>query len=215
MSSEQVLLDHIRTMEILDIHYDLLARESDVIALDLFKAAARELTDRQVMYLSPDPEKKGCLVIHYEKEKIEKIIVRSNGTITYVGKDIAYNFWKFGLLARDFSYRPFFSYPDCHPVYMTSSDPQPGGRRISAKAQRVYNVIDVRQSYLQNLIAQVLRPAGTRRAEPQFRPFRLRNGGPDPGLRPEMGLLAGARRGKQDRISRCRGARAAPSRPTN
>jgi arginyl-tRNA synthetase len=157
--SEQVLRDHIRVMEILDIRYDLLVRESDIIALDLFNEAARGLTDRQVMYLSPDPEKKGCWVIRYEKENIEKIIIRSNGTITYVGKDIAYNFWKFGLLARDFSYQPFFSYPDSHPVYMTSSDPHPAVA-VFAKAQRVYNVIDVRQSYLQGLIAQVLRDLG-------------------------------------------------------
>ena len=107
MSPQQVLLDHIRTMERIDIQYDLLARESDVIALDFFKAAAAELTASGVMFPSADPEKKGCLVIHYEREKIEKIIVRSNGTITYVGKDIAYNLWKFDLLARDFYYRPF------------------------------------------------------------------------------------------------------------
>ncbi len=117
--AEQVLLDHIRTMERIGIQYDLMARESDVIALDFFKAAAAELTGRGVMFASADPEKKGCLVIHYEREKIEKIIVRSNDTITYVGKDIAYNLWKFDLLGRDFHYRPFHSYADGHPVFMT------------------------------------------------------------------------------------------------
>ncbi len=123
--AEQVLLDHIRTMARLDIRYDLLARESDVIALDFFKAAAAELTARQVMVRSQDPEKKGCLVIHYDREKIEKIIVRSNDTITYVGKDIAYNLWKFGLLPRDFYYRHFFTYPDTQSIYMTASEPGP------------------------------------------------------------------------------------------
>jgi arginyl-tRNA synthetase len=153
--AQQVLLDHIRTMARLDIQYDLLARESDVITLDFFKAAAAELTARQVMIWSQDPEKKGCLVIHYEREKIEKIIVRSNETITYVGKDMAYNLWKFGLLPRDFYYRLFFTYPDGHPIYMTAAEPF-AQAPLFGRADKVYNVIDVRQSYLQNLIAQVL-----------------------------------------------------------
>ena len=157
--SEQVLRDHIRVMEILDIRYDLLVRESDIIALNLFRDASRQLTESQVMYPSPDPAKKGCWVIRYEKENIEKIIIRSNGTITYVGKDIAYNFWKFGLLGNDFSYETFFTYPDSHPVFMTTSEPQPAVAKF-AGAQRVYNVIDVRQSYLQGLIGQILRNLG-------------------------------------------------------
>ena len=157
--AEQVLLDHIRTMERIGIHYDLLARESDVIALDFFKAAAAEMTARNVMIPSADPEKKGCLVIHYDREKIEKIIVRSNGTITYVGKDIAYNLWKFDLLPRDFCYRLFHTYPNGHPIYMTQSEPAPLTRPFG-RGQKVYNVIDVRQSYLQNLIAQVLAQLG-------------------------------------------------------
>jgi len=159
--AEQVLLDHIRTMERIGIQYDLLARESDVIALDFFKAAAAEMTARNVMVPSADPEKKGCLVIHYEREKIEKIIVRSNGTITYVGKDIAYNLWKFNLLPRDFHYRHFHDYPDGHPIFMTrpESEPLPQPHPFG-HGHKVYNVIDVRQSYLQNLIAQVIAQLG-------------------------------------------------------
>ncbi len=93
------------------------------------------MTARKVMVPSADPEKKGCLVIHYDRENIEKIIVRSNGTITYVGKDIAYNMWKFDLLPRDFYYRPFHSYADGHPIYMTQSEPAPpaGFRQGRAK----------------------------------------------------------------------------------
>jgi arginyl-tRNA synthetase len=185
--AQQVLLDHIRTMARLDIQYDLLARESDVIALDFFKAAAAELTSRQVMILSQDPEKKGCLVIHYDREKIEKIIVRSNETITYVGKDIAYNLWKFGLLPRDFYYRPFFTYPDNHAIYMTAAEPgsqaPPFGR-----AAKVYNVIDVRQSYLQNLIAQVLAQLGHPEQSRNFIHFSYEMVAMTPACVREMGL---------------------------
>ena len=194
--AQQVLLDHIRTMARLDIQYDLLARESDVIALDFFKAAAAELTARQVMTWSQDPEKKGCLVIHYDREKIEKIIVRSNATITYVGKDIAYNLWKFGLLPRDFYYRPFFTYPDNHPIYMTAAEPgtpaPPFGR-----AGRVYNVIDVRQSYLQNLIAQVLVQLGHPEQSRNFIHFSYEMVAMTPACVREMGLTAGSGRRKQ------------------
>ena len=185
--AEQVLLDHIRTMARLDIRYDLLARESDVIALDFFKAAAAELTSRQVMTTSQDPEKKGCLVIHYDREKIEKIIVRSNGTITYVGKDIAYNLWKFGLLPRDFYYRPFFTYPDSHPIYMTVAEPgtpaPPFGRAV-----QVVNVIDVRQSYLQSLIAQVLNQLGHPEASRNFIHFSYEMVAMTPACVRDMGL---------------------------
>jgi arginyl-tRNA synthetase len=185
--AEQVLLDHIRTMARLDIQYDLLARESDVIALDFFKAAAAELTSHQVMILSQNPEKKGCLVIHYDREKIEKIIVRSNGTITYVGKDIAYNLWKFGLLPNDFYYRLFFTYPDNHPIYMTTVEPglkaPPFGR-----GGKVYNVIDVRQSYLQNLIAQVLDQLGHPEPSRNFIHFSYEMVAMTPDCVREMGL---------------------------
>ncbi|MCU0285448.1 MAG: arginine--tRNA ligase, partial [Acidobacteria bacterium] len=95
--AKEVLKDHIRVMNILGIRYDLLVRESDVIELDFFKESRALMESKGVMYPSQDPEKKGCLVIKYEKENIEKIIVRSNGTSTYIGKDIAYTFWKVGL----------------------------------------------------------------------------------------------------------------------
>jgi arginyl-tRNA synthetase len=186
--AEQVLLDHIRTMERIGIQYDLLARESDVIALDFFKSAAAELSARGVMFPSADPEKKGCLVIHYDREKIEKIIVRSNGTITYVGKDIAYNLWKFNLLPRDFHYRLFHAYADEHPIYMTASEPAPAPPREFGRGQRVYNVIDVRQSYLQNLIAQVLAQLGHARASANFVHFSYEMVALTPACVREMGL---------------------------
>jgi arginyl-tRNA synthetase len=190
--AEQVLLDHIRTMETIGIQYDLLARESDVIALDFFKAAAAELTAGGVMFPSADPEKKGCLVIHYDREKIEKIIVRSNGTITYVGKDIAYNLWKFDLLGHDFHYRPFHAYPDGHPIFMTASTPAAAPAPLAAagfgKAQRVFNVIDVRQSYLQNLIGQVLTQLGHPDAGANFIHFSYEMVALTPACVREMGL---------------------------
>ncbi len=56
------------------------------------------------------------------------MIVRSNGTVTYVGKDIAYQLWKFGLLGKDFYYRPLTRYTDGHEVWVSTDQPQPTAR---------------------------------------------------------------------------------------
>ena len=94
----------------------------------------------------------------------EKVIVRSNGTVTYVGKDIAYQFWKFGLLGLDFSYRPFTTRGDGSTLWATTSDPAQAAAHGDAPAfggaATTYNVIDVRQSYLQKLLKQALATMG-------------------------------------------------------
>jgi len=92
-------------------------------------------------------------------EEDSKVIVRSNGTVTYVGKDIAYQLWKFGLLGKDFYYRPWHTYPDGHVVWASTDEPEP---RASAfgRGERVYNVIDSRQSYLQDVVVAGLRALG-------------------------------------------------------
>ena len=99
-----------------------------------------------------------------------KVIVRSNGTVTYVGKDIAYQLWKFGLLGRDFHYRRFGAQPSGRPLWTTSSAAATGDGDDAAadsppsapfgRAAAVYNVIDTRQSYLQRLLVQALTALG-------------------------------------------------------
>jgi arginyl-tRNA synthetase len=86
----------------------------------------------------------------------EKIIVRSDGTVTYVGKDIAYQLWKFGLLGKDFYYEPFLE-ENGKTLWISTSRPYPGPSPQFGKASRVYNVIDTRQSYLQKIVYQGLR----------------------------------------------------------
>lgn len=152
--SREVLKDHIRVMDILGIRYDLLVRESDIIELDFFKDAAQTMQKNNIMYPSVDPEKKGCQVIKYRRENIEKIIVRSNNTVTYIGKDIAYALWKTGLFEKNFYYKKFHEYEDTgKEIYITGSAGKKEGFHFG-NAQTVYNVIGVRQSYLQNIIAE-------------------------------------------------------------
>src|SRR5207253_2643183 len=86
-------------------------------------------------------------------------IVRSNGVVTYVGKDIAYQFWKLGLLGRDFQYRVFEQRPS-GPLWATCTPPGEGHHPMFGGAAYVYNVIDVRQSYLQKLLKQALIAVG-------------------------------------------------------
>jgi arginyl-tRNA synthetase len=94
-----------------------------------------------------------------DEEEREKVIVRSNGVVTYVGKDIAYQFWKLGLLGRDFNYRVFVDRP-LGPLWATSTSPEQTDHPLFGGAAYVYNVIDVRQSYLQKLLKQALIAVG-------------------------------------------------------
>jgi arginyl-tRNA synthetase len=91
-----------------------------------------------------------------EGDDDSKVIVRSNGTVTYVGKDIAYQLWKFGLLGKDFYYRKWHTYPNGHEVWASTDVPQTGTPEFG-KGSRVYNVIDTRQSYLQDVVVAGLR----------------------------------------------------------
>jgi len=116
--------------------------------------------------LETEGKNKGCWVMQRPGAEIAegaldedaKVIVRSNGTVTYVGKDIAYHLWKFGLLGKDFGYKPFFTYPDreCWISAVHGQEPHPhfGG------AQAIYNVIDVRQNDPQANLVQALRGMG-------------------------------------------------------
>src|SRR5579863_9773077 len=123
--STAVLKRHLETMLRLGIEYDFLPRESEILHLNFWALAFEQLKQKGVLYFENEGKNKGCWVMSRsgspakedadgakEIDEDAKVIVRSNGTVTYVGKDIAYHLWKFGLLGRDFGYRKFFTYPD-------------------------------------------------------------------------------------------------------
>ena len=171
--STAVLRRHLETMQRLDIEYDFLPRESEILHLRFWEAAFEKLKNTGVLYFETEGKNKGCWVMtrpgaaaqQTQDENVlkvtdedAKVIVRSNGTVTYVGKDIAYHLWKFGLLGKDFGYKPFFTYPD-HECWISAEkgvEPHPhfGG------AQAIYNVIDTRQSDPQANVIQALRGMG-------------------------------------------------------
>jgi len=161
---------HLKTMERLGIEYDLLPRESEILHLKFWDAAFEHLKQRNAIHLAASGKNAGCWVMRLNdaadtadptgEDDDAKIIVRSNGTVTYVGKDIAYQLWKFGLLGRDFQYEKFHTYADGHPLWATvSSGGEPNAPRFG-NAAMVYNVIDARQAYLQNVVEAGLRALG-------------------------------------------------------
>jgi arginyl-tRNA synthetase len=107
-----------------------------------------------------DAQRRGLGISENEESEREKVIVRSNGTVTYVGKDIAYQFWKLGLLGRDFYYCRFGTRANGEVLWSTSQTPGDASHPPFGRADATYNVIDVRQSYLQKLLKQALRTLG-------------------------------------------------------
>jgi arginyl-tRNA synthetase len=156
----------LETMERLGIRYDVLPRESEILRLKFWDHAFERMKETGAIHFETEGKNKGCWVMPFEshtgtdEHEADKVIVRSNGTVTYTGKDIAYQLWKLGQLDLDFFYKPFRSYPDGHLTWMTTGEPQPAETcepndnvlpRFGEGAT-VYNVIDSRQSYTQDVV---------------------------------------------------------------
>jgi arginyl-tRNA synthetase len=164
--STAVLRRHLETMLRLGIEYDFLPRESEILHLKFWEAAFEKLKQSGVLYFENEGKNKGCWVMtrpgaetaEGKTDEDSKVIVRSNGTVTYVGKDIAYHLWKFGLLGRDFGYKPFFKYPS-HECWISSVQGQENHPQFG-NATAIYNVIDARQSDPQANVIQALRGMG-------------------------------------------------------
>lgn len=151
----------LKTMERLSIRYDLLPRESEILHLHFWNKAFETMKERGVIHFESEGKNAGCWVMPFEshegtdEHEADKILVRSNGTVTYTGKDIAYQMWKLGLLGLDFYYKPFFKYTDGKEVWITTAEP---GADMSVPApsfghgETVYNVIDTRQAYPQEVV---------------------------------------------------------------
>ncbi len=164
--AEAIVRCHLRTMDRLGVRYDILPRESDILHLKFWDAAFQLLKERKAIQLAASGKNAGCWVMPLSEDADAtadddaKIIVRSNGTVTYVGKDIAYQMWKFGLLGKDFQYQKFHTYPDGHIAWVSASDAGEPGAPEFGRGTRVFNVIDSRQSYLQNVVFAGLRALG-------------------------------------------------------
>lgn len=173
---DRIVRAHLKTMGRLNVSYDLLTYEGDILRLHFWARAFEILKERGAVFLQTEGRLAGCWVMRIdegaeagntateaggdEEAAREKVIVRSNGVVTYVGKDIANQFWKFGLLGRDFNYRLFGTQADGRPLWSTTSENGDPGAPSFGHAGRIYNVIDSRQMYLQALLGQALRTLG-------------------------------------------------------
>ncbi len=193
--ADRIVRCHLKTMARMNVDYDLLTWEGDILRLKFWAQAFDVLKASGAVYLQTEGRLAGCWVMAIQEDaesnptaqrpepkaqrpepkaqrdaasesededeaaEREKVIVRSNGVVTYVGKDIAYQFWKLGLLGRDFQYRIFADGPR-GPLWATCSDEGEHDHPPFGGAGYVYNVIDVRQSYLQKLLKQALVAAG-------------------------------------------------------
>jgi arginyl-tRNA synthetase len=172
LASTAIVHCHLETLDRLGIDYDLLSQESEILHLKFWDAAFEMLKQRNAIQLSTGGKTAGCWVMQLPSDRVAaedeeppeqaeaKIIVRSNGTVTYVGKDIAHHLWKFGLLERDFYYRRFHRHPDGHEAWVTSGERSDPGAPQFGRAHDVFNVIDSRQAYPQQVVAAGLRALG-------------------------------------------------------
>ncbi len=244
--STSVLRRHLETMDRLDIEYDFLPRESEILHLHFWDAAFTKLKESGVLRYEAWGKNAGCWVmvrpgrVNFEvsaegnllakgidtieidpKELIvdtymdgadqavrlthsptrisaiskdapsqeenrriatealkfnlserqnQKVIVRSNGTVGYVGKDIAYHMWKFGLLGRDFGYRRFYRYPNEHECWISTTNGEKEHPHFGDVAE-IYNVIDARQSEAQNTVIEAMRELGHNEAAGHYTHF--------------------------------------------
>jgi arginyl-tRNA synthetase len=203
--STAVLRRHLETMDRLDIEYDFLPRESEILHLRFWDAAFVKLKEFGVLTFENEGKNKGCWVMRRagtskkhgtadassapagaEKktpgsgianesaseisEDDQKVIVRSNGTVGYVGKDIAYHMWKFGLLGRDFGYRKFYRYPSQHECWISAMEGEKDHPHFGGVAE-IYNVIDARQAEAQSTVIEALRGLGHNEAADRYTHF--------------------------------------------
>jgi arginyl-tRNA synthetase len=182
--STAVLHRHLETMERLSIEYDFLPRESEILSLHFWDAARTLMLERGVLYLETEGKNKGCYVMRRAgndaategseasgPDEDAKVIVRSNGTVTYVGKDIAYHLWKFGLLpGKDFGYERFHEYPT-HICWISTASASDPDAPTFGRADAIYNVIDSRQNDPQNNVIAALRGMGFTEAADHYTHF--------------------------------------------
>jgi arginyl-tRNA synthetase len=206
--STAVLRRHLETMDRLDIEYDFLPRESEILHLHFWDAAFAKLKEAGVLTYENEGKNKGCWVMRRAgtasvarapspanvdskkaaaeetdagtkpeaadadqiSEEDQKVIVRSNGTVGYVGKDIAYHMWKFGLLGRDFAYRRFYRYPNHHDCWISATEGEKGHPHFGDVSE-IYNVIDARQSEAQSTVIEALRGLGHQEAADHYTHF--------------------------------------------
>ena len=196
--STAILRRHLETTQRLSIQYDFLPRESEILRLHFWDLAFEHMKQKGVLYFETEGKNKGCWVMRRAGSKLAegqeqngpdedaKVIVRSNGTVTYVGKDIAYHLWKFGLLGRDFGYKRFYAYPDGKQVWISAEESEPEHPHFGG-VNAIYNVIDSRQTDPQSNVIEAIRGLGYTEQAENYHHFSYEMVALTPGCALELG----------------------------
>jgi len=168
--AEKIVRAHLETVAQLSIFYDLLNWESDIIRQGFWEATFELLKERKALRFETEGPNEGCWVVPFGGivetdegvKSLDKILVRSSGSVTYTGKDVAYQLWKFGLLKRDFLYRHWGPQKNGEMLWTTAKDGESRDHlpTLFGHADRVINVIDTRQTYPQQVVGECLRQMG-------------------------------------------------------
>ena len=184
---------HLETMERIGVHYDALPCEKSILLLHFWKRAFELLQEKGAIRRSETGKNRGCWVMDTElAQDGEKVIVRSNGTVTYVGKDIAYQMWQLGLLDRDFRWRRFHEYPDGRLAWITTAEAGDEDARSFGAAALVHHVIDTRQSYAQQVVQEAVARLTSEAERARTRHFAYEMVALTPATVEALGLGAGA-----------------------
>jgi arginyl-tRNA synthetase len=201
--STAVLRRHLETMTRLDIEYDFLPRESEILHLHFWDAAFSKLKASGVLFFENEGKNRGCWVMRRgnqpaaanagdgeknqdQSQDDQKVIVRSNGTVGYVGKDIAYHMWKFGVLGRDFGYRKFYRYANQRECWISTTVGALDHPHFGDVAA-IYNVIDARQAEAQTAVIDALRGLGYNQQADHYTHFSYEMVALTPGCAAELG----------------------------
>jgi arginyl-tRNA synthetase len=201
--STAVLRRHLETMTRLDIEYDFLPRESEILHLHFWQAAFSKLKASGVLFFEDEGKNRGCWVMRRgnqspaafagdgeknqdQSQDDQKVIVRSNGTVGYVGKDIAYHMWKFGVLGRDFGYRKFYRYANQRECWISTTVGALDHPHFGDVAA-IYNVIDARQAEAQTAVIDALRGLGYNQQADHYTHFSYEMVALTPGCAAELG----------------------------
>ena len=169
----RIVQSHLKTVAQLSVYYDLLNWESDIIARGFWEATFELLKEKGAIRFETEGPNEGCWVVPLGgivetaegMKSLDKILVRSNGSVTYTGKDVAYQLWKFGLLKKDFLYKRWGPQANGEVIWTTAKEDE-AGKNLAKRfghAETVINVIDTRQSYPQQVVVECLRQMGFER----------------------------------------------------
>jgi len=168
--AKKIVQSHLETVAHLSIFYDLLNWESDIIGRGFWEATFELLKGKGALRFETEGPNEGCWVVPLGgivetpegMKSLDKILIRSNGSVTYTGKDVAYQLWKFGLLKKDFLYKRWGLQANGEMLWTTAKEGEPGEKLSKGfgHAERVINVIDTRQSYPQQVVIECLRKMG-------------------------------------------------------